>query len=96
MFISRASATKCGSERALTARRCHPAHSGNLTVEQLRILYRELAENGAILKLTKDETGATLVEYALLLSLIATVCVLVIMLLGHNTSALLSTAASSL
>jgi Flp pilus assembly pilin Flp len=81
---------------AVTASRHHRIDSVNPSVELLRILYRGIAENGAISKLTEDETGATLVEYALLLSLIAVVCVVVITLVGHNTSALLSTAASSL
>jgi pilus assembly protein Flp/PilA len=46
--------------------------------------------------LTYDDDGATLVEYALLLALIAVVCVLAITLIGQNTSTLLSTAAHSM
>jgi pilus assembly protein Flp/PilA len=45
--------------------------------------------------LIKDD-GATLVEYALLLALIAVVCVLAITLVGQNTNNLLNTAAHSL
>jgi pilus assembly protein Flp/PilA len=45
--------------------------------------------------LAKDD-GATLVEYALLLALIAVVCVLAITLVGQNTNTLLNTAAHSL
>lgn len=44
----------------------------------------------------EDNGGATLVEYALLLSLIAVVCVLSIKLVGTNTSTLLNSAAKSM
>jgi pilus assembly protein Flp/PilA len=44
----------------------------------------------------KSEDGVTLVEYALLLALIAIVCIVVITTLGHSASNILSTAASSL
>jgi pilus assembly protein Flp/PilA len=42
------------------------------------------------------EDGVTLVEYALLLALIAIVCIVVITLVGQNASTTLSTAANSL
>jgi Flp pilus assembly pilin Flp len=44
----------------------------------------------------KDETGVTLLEYALLMSLIAVVALLSIKLVGTNTSTMMSTAAKSL
>ncbi|MBV8147663.1 MAG: Flp family type IVb pilin [Candidatus Eremiobacteraeota bacterium] len=44
----------------------------------------------------KDETGVTLLEYALLMSLIAVVCILAIKLVGTNTSTMMNTAAHSL
>jgi pilus assembly protein Flp/PilA len=44
----------------------------------------------------KDESGVTLLEYALLLSLIAVVCLLAIKLVGNNTSTMVSSAAKSL
>jgi len=43
-----------------------------------------------------DETGVTLLEYALLMSLIAVVCILAIKLVGSNTSTMMSTASRSL
>jgi pilus assembly protein Flp/PilA len=45
--------------------------------------------------LAKDD-GVTLVEYALLLALVAVVCVLAVTLIGQHTSTLLSEAAHSL
>ncbi len=44
----------------------------------------------------EDNDGATLIEYALLVSLIAVVCILSIKLVGTNTSNLLSSAAKSM
>jgi pilus assembly protein Flp/PilA len=44
----------------------------------------------------KDESGVSLLEYALLLSLIAVVALLAIKLVGTNTSTMMSTAAKSL
>jgi Flp pilus assembly pilin Flp len=49
-----------------------------------------------LLKALADDGGVTLVEYALLLSLIAVICVLSVSFVGHSTSTLLSTAAHSL
>jgi pilus assembly protein Flp/PilA len=43
-----------------------------------------------------DEAGVTLVEYALLLALVAVVCVVSVSLVGHDASTLLSRAAESL
>ena len=42
-----------------------------------------------------NEDGATLVEYALIVALIAVVAIIVIKTLGTNASSVLSTAASS-
>jgi len=44
----------------------------------------------------KDERGASLVEYALLVALIAVVCIVAVTLLGHNASAKFSSVGSSL
>lgn len=44
----------------------------------------------------KDEEGAALVEYALLIGLIAVVCIVVVTALGSAVSSKLSTACSSL
>jgi pilus assembly protein Flp/PilA len=46
--------------------------------------------------LLAGDDGVTLVEYALLLALIAVVSILAITLVGHNASAILNTAAHSL
>ena len=44
----------------------------------------------------RDEDGATLVEYVLLVALLAAVCVGAIAILGTNTNTKLNTAAASL
>ena len=44
----------------------------------------------------QKEDGASLVEYVLLVALIAVVCVIAITLLGTNTNAKLNTAAGAL
>jgi pilus assembly protein Flp/PilA len=44
----------------------------------------------------KDDRGVTVLEYALLLALIAVVCVLAVKLVGSNTSTMMSTTAQSL
>ena len=46
--------------------------------------------------LGSDEQGASLVEYALLVALIAVVCIVAITLLGSNASTKFSTVGSSL
>lgn len=43
-----------------------------------------------------DTTGGTLVEYALIISLVAAVAVLAVSKLGQNNSAVLSSSAASL
>ena len=43
-----------------------------------------------------DERGASLVEYALLVALIAVVCIAAVSLLGTNASSKLDTAAQSI
>lgn len=50
----------------------------------------------AALLFLRDEDGASLVEYALLIALIAVVCVAAITLIGTNVSGKLSSAATSL
>ena len=47
-------------------------------------------------KFVRDEEGASLVEYGLLLSLVAVVCIAAITLLGTSISALLSTLAGKI
>ena len=44
----------------------------------------------------RDEAGASLVEYALLVALIAVVCIVAVTLLGSNASAKFSNVGSSL
>ena len=44
----------------------------------------------------RSERGASLVEYALLVALIAVVCIIAITVLGHRVSAKFSTTSSSL
>ena len=44
----------------------------------------------------EDNTGSTLVEYALIIALIAAVCVLAVSRLGQANSSVLSSAANSL
>jgi pilus assembly protein Flp/PilA len=44
----------------------------------------------------RDERGASLVEYALLVALIAVVCIVAVTLLGNNASAKFSSVGSSL
>ena len=50
----------------------------------------------AILQFLCDEDGASLVEYALLIALIAVVCVAAVTLIGTNVSGKLNSAAASL
>ncbi len=52
--------------------------------------------HSAVLRFVREEEGASLVEYVLLVALIAVVCVGAITLLGTNASAKLTTAAGSL
>src|SRR5438445_6059822 len=47
-------------------------------------------------KLGRSERGASLVEYALLVALIAVVCIVAITVLGHKVSTKFSSTASSL
>ncbi|MGZ3487291.1 MAG: Flp family type IVb pilin [Isosphaeraceae bacterium] len=44
----------------------------------------------------RDEEGASLVEYGLLLSLVAVVCIAAVTLLGSNISTMLSNLASQI
>jgi pilus assembly protein Flp/PilA len=46
--------------------------------------------------LTRKEEGASLVEYGLLLALIAVICIAAISLLGTNVSTMFSTIAGSI
>ena len=50
----------------------------------------------ATLHFMRDEDGATLVEYALLVALIAVVCIAAVTLIGTNVSTKLNSAANSL
>jgi pilus assembly protein Flp/PilA len=47
-------------------------------------------------RVVADDRGVTLVEYALLLALIAVICVVAVKLIGQNASTVLHTAALSL
>jgi len=47
-------------------------------------------------RFVRDEEGASLAEYGLLLALIAVICIGAIALLGTNISGLLSTAATGI
>ena len=47
-------------------------------------------------RLTKTERGASLVEYALLVALIAVVCIVAVTTLGSNASKSLSSAGSAI
>jgi len=47
-------------------------------------------------RFSPDERGASLVEYALLVALIAVVCIVAVTLLGSNASAKFSSVGSSL
>ena len=50
----------------------------------------------AVRGLRTDESGASLVEYALLVALIAVVCIVAVTLLGSNASAKFSSVASAI
>ncbi len=50
----------------------------------------------AVSRFLRDEDGASLVEYVLLIALIAVVCVGAVTLLGTNTNAKLGTASDAL
>ena len=52
--------------------------------------------SSAIARFIRDEDGATLVEYVLLIALIAVVCVCAVTLLGTNTNTKLGVAAAAL
>jgi len=47
-------------------------------------------------RFANDERGASLVEYALLVALIAVVCIVAVTLLGNNASSKFSSVGSSL
>jgi len=49
-----------------------------------------------VTRFNRDERGASLVEYALLVALIAVVCIAAVTLLGNNASSKLNSAASSI
>ena len=48
------------------------------------------------LRLSRDEEGASLVEYALLVALIAVVCIAAIALIGNSASSKLSVTGASI
>lgn len=54
------------------------------------------ALHSAVLRFLREEEGASLVEYVLLVALIAIVCLGAITLLGTNTNNKLNTAAAAL
>ena len=54
------------------------------------------AARSAVRRFWNDEEGATLVEYVLLVALIAAVCVGAVTLLGSNANTKLTTAANAI
>jgi len=52
--------------------------------------------SSAVVRFVRDEEGASLVEYVLLIALIAVVCVGAVTLLGTNTNTKLGAAADAL
>jgi Flp pilus assembly pilin Flp len=50
---------------------------------------------GALRRFSRDERGASMIEYAIVVSLIAIVAIVTIKLLGTNASTLVNSAASS-
>ena len=50
----------------------------------------------AFARLLRDDGGATMAEYALVLSLVAIVCVVAVKSVGQNTSQLFQTLATSM
>lgn len=50
----------------------------------------------AVARFLREEDGASLVEYVLLVALIAVVCLVAVTLLGTNTNSKLNTAATAL
>jgi pilus assembly protein Flp/PilA len=63
-------------------------------MESLRPI--QLAVWRLLRRLRPDQRGASLVEYALLVALIAVVCIVAVTLLGHNASSKFSSVGSSL
>jgi pilus assembly protein Flp/PilA len=51
---------------------------------------------GGIKKFVREEEGATMVEYALMLSLIAIVCIAAVALIGTNAKTLFTNIAGSI
>jgi len=49
-----------------------------------------------IKSLIRDEEGATMVEYGLMVALVAVVCIVAVQLLGTNLSTLFNTVAGSI
>ena len=49
-----------------------------------------------IKSLIRDEEGATMVEYGLMVALVAVVCIVAVQLLGTNLSSLFNTVAGSM
>ena len=52
--------------------------------------------SSALARFLRDDDGATLVEYVLLVALVAAVCVTAVTLLGTNTNTKLNSAAATL
>ena len=50
---------------------------------------------GSVTSMLRDEEGATMVEYGLLIALIAMVCIAAVTLLGQHLSSLFNTVAGS-
>jgi pilus assembly protein Flp/PilA len=66
------------------------AHTANTVCKKDSIMIKN------ILALLKDDEGASLVEYALIVALVSVVAIAALKLLGTNASSALNTAASSI
>lgn len=53
-------------------------------------------KNVALEQLQSDDEGATMVEYGLMLALIAVICIVVVALIGTNASTMFSNVATTI
>ena len=67
-----------------------------MVIRSLSVLHCCALKTQSMLRVLVDNDGVTLVEYALLLSLIAVVCIVSVKLVGQHASTVLSSAAASL
>jgi pilus assembly protein Flp/PilA len=83
------------TDASTSPRRIRGLTKGSNTVDIITYLHRYCAP---VLRarLARSERGASLVEYALLVALIAVVCIIAVTALGKNASTALSSAGSSI